>query len=474
MIAEAGDKSAKPAPGKYTKPQEDARRYVEQHSLERFLAQILNGVVQARPAKPRVWMIKFLAERCSPQELQEAGISVKGLHKSQVTRSASPRQLDVLDPEADGRRDSLKSGADTAGASASPAKAGAEQPTEAPEVCVSSGRKATRLTQDDGDGERPQELNRTISQESEFKPPERDDQVKKAEQPEKELGSVDRGKAMVQISDPEETRTAWREVRNWEELREKLESGLPLPTATTEGFEHPGGGPRWLADHLAKEPEEAVSRLRELSDTRGSFLYAADADGHNLAMALAERMGEGPWIDYITDRGICTRSAQDQSGKTVGDYARKFAGESGGVGSSQPRADPKAVAESARESVAGAILQTPDRRVVDEAGRELEKPASGPMLVTEAQLRAAFDVADVDGVLFLNQKVAEELRVSLGLPKRAFGDPEGWQDERISLDEMLAALRERELLVERESMASEGTSQPTPQTAEADYDDEGC
>lgn len=392
MNSEAAEKAAKPAPGKYTKPQEDARRYVEQHSLERSLAQILNGVVQARPAKPRVWMIKFLAERCSPQELQEAGISVKGLHKSQVLRPASP--------QADGRRDSAS---DRSPSKDSPAKAASEQAAEAAEAGGSSGRKANRQAQDEADGERPQELNRSSSKESQasqVKLPEQDDQAKTADEAEEEeLGSADHGKKAVQISDLEETR----------------------------------------ADPATPEALEAPSHVPEATPSPSSDLEAGAEGGS-------------------------------------------------GAGSSQPRAaDPEVAAESARKSIVGAILQTPDRGVADEGGRELEGPTRG--LVTEAQLparkgvpewqlRTAFDEADVDGVLFLNQESAEEVRVSLGLPEGAFGDPEGWQDERISVDQMMAALRERELLLVEKaaSMASEGAaaSQPTPQTAEADDGDEGC
>ena len=65
-------------PAKYTKAQEDAKKYMESHNLERLVAIMLNHCIQRKSGNPKVFMIKFLMERCSAQELTEAGVIGKG------------------------------------------------------------------------------------------------------------------------------------------------------------------------------------------------------------------------------------------------------------------------------------------------------------------------------------------------------------------------------------------------------------
>merc|ERR1712224_443674 len=59
---------------KFTKAQEDAKRYVDSHDLEHFITQMLNRTVQQRPENPKVFMLEFMANQIGEAILKEHGI----------------------------------------------------------------------------------------------------------------------------------------------------------------------------------------------------------------------------------------------------------------------------------------------------------------------------------------------------------------------------------------------------------------
>ncbi len=76
-----------PAPGQLTKAQEEAQRYVDEHGLDRLVTKMMNGMIAEKPEDPKLYMMKWLAERCNDDQLQLAGMVRTG---GGAARSISP------------------------------------------------------------------------------------------------------------------------------------------------------------------------------------------------------------------------------------------------------------------------------------------------------------------------------------------------------------------------------------------------
>ena len=59
-----------------SRAQEKAKSYIEEHSLEKIISEMLNSLVHAREQKPVIFMIKYLASMVTEAELKEHGIEV--------------------------------------------------------------------------------------------------------------------------------------------------------------------------------------------------------------------------------------------------------------------------------------------------------------------------------------------------------------------------------------------------------------
>lgn len=66
------------APKKLNKAQAKAKEYVSKHKIEKLIAEMVNSLVHTRDKKPIVYMIKYLANYCTQEELEQSGISVSG------------------------------------------------------------------------------------------------------------------------------------------------------------------------------------------------------------------------------------------------------------------------------------------------------------------------------------------------------------------------------------------------------------
>mmetsp|Transcript_3897 Transcript_3897/g.12604 ORF Transcript_3897/g.12604 Transcript_3897/m.12604 type:complete len:87 (-) Transcript_3897:64-324(-) len=66
-----------------TMQQQEAKDYVTQHGLDRLVTKLMNSVIQDKPGDPKVFMMRWLAERSSLDQLQRAGL--------QHARSPSPK-----------------------------------------------------------------------------------------------------------------------------------------------------------------------------------------------------------------------------------------------------------------------------------------------------------------------------------------------------------------------------------------------
>lgn len=64
---------------KLSKSQQEAKAYIDAHHLEKQVGEMLNSLVQAKDPSPTIFMIKYLAGQCSPEELYENGVSVQGV-----------------------------------------------------------------------------------------------------------------------------------------------------------------------------------------------------------------------------------------------------------------------------------------------------------------------------------------------------------------------------------------------------------
>jgi hypothetical protein len=57
-----------------SRAQEKARLFIEEHKVEKVISEMLNSLVHARDPQPIIFMIKYLANLVSEQELNENGI----------------------------------------------------------------------------------------------------------------------------------------------------------------------------------------------------------------------------------------------------------------------------------------------------------------------------------------------------------------------------------------------------------------
>lgn len=267
---------------KFAKAQEEAKKYVDQHNLERFVTQMMNGMIQAKPADPKVYMIRFIAERMPAEKLEASGIFVEGLPPP-----TSPKQAK----------------------SKSPPKAGV---TAASSDAAAEGTRPSK-----GDSElKAEELGGGAA--ASIAASIRADIMAQAPAP-----AAETTLPKPQSADSETHR--WAQVEEWEQLTRLLDEGVQLPPpGATEKL----GGPKWLASLMAgKNEEQTLGRLKWLSQKHGSYLFLVDSDGTNLAMAISGRMGgEGQWNDWLFDRGICNKDAKDATGKSLQDWAKSSAG----------------------------------------------------------------------------------------------------------------------------------------------------
>merc|ERR1719171_643559 len=71
-------------------------------------------------------------------------------------------------------------------------------------------------------------------------------------------------------------------------------------------------------------PEKVVERLEWLSQQPNVELPTGDAGSTDLAMALSQTVGRGPWLQWLYERGLCQEGATDGNGRTVEDYVADF------------------------------------------------------------------------------------------------------------------------------------------------------
>eukprot|EP00397_Hematodinium_sp_SG-2012_P035378 GEMP01038051.1.p1 GENE.GEMP01038051.1~~GEMP01038051.1.p1 ORF type:complete len:369 (+),score=130.99 GEMP01038051.1:28-1107(+) len=64
---------------RHCKAQEEARKYLDTHNLERLFTQMINQMLFTKPTNPKVELILFLAERVPVAQLHENGISLQGV-----------------------------------------------------------------------------------------------------------------------------------------------------------------------------------------------------------------------------------------------------------------------------------------------------------------------------------------------------------------------------------------------------------
>ena len=61
-----------------SKAQEKARSFIEEHNVEKVISEMLNSLVHARDPQPIIFMIKYLSNLVTEQELNDNGIQVSG------------------------------------------------------------------------------------------------------------------------------------------------------------------------------------------------------------------------------------------------------------------------------------------------------------------------------------------------------------------------------------------------------------
>lgn len=270
---------------KFAKAQEEAKKFVDQHNLERFVTQMVNGMIQSKPADPKIYMIRFIAERCPPEKLEENGIYIEGLPRSPVSPQSGKKAMSLPNDQA------------------SPAKA--EDVTEA-------GPKAEEL------GARASASGSSLDRASSIAASIRAD-VEKVPPPAPAGGAANPPAPSSADSDTER----WANVTEWEQLTHLIENenaNLPPPGATATI-----GGVKWLASLLVGEPpsDQTLDRLKWISQRCGSYLFQVDSDGTNLAMAMSGLAGDGPWNEWLFDRGICFPSTKDAAGNSVQEWAER-------------------------------------------------------------------------------------------------------------------------------------------------------
>eukprot|EP00931_Biecheleriopsis_adriatica_P010039 TRINITY_DN111133_c0_g1_i1.p1 TRINITY_DN111133_c0_g1~~TRINITY_DN111133_c0_g1_i1.p1 ORF type:complete len:146 (+),score=18.82 TRINITY_DN111133_c0_g1_i1:55-492(+) len=62
--------------GKYSKATEDAKRYADQHDLERLVTQMVNSLMANKPEDPQTHMLRWLLEQTSPEQARAAPVKI--------------------------------------------------------------------------------------------------------------------------------------------------------------------------------------------------------------------------------------------------------------------------------------------------------------------------------------------------------------------------------------------------------------
>mmetsp|Transcript_22958 Transcript_22958/g.53712 ORF Transcript_22958/g.53712 Transcript_22958/m.53712 type:complete len:85 (+) Transcript_22958:101-355(+) len=78
-----------------TKAQEEAQRYVDEHEIDRLVTKMMNALIAEKPEDPKLFMIKWLSDRCSSKSLQEVGLK-------RVARGPMPKKTESLVPATQG------------------------------------------------------------------------------------------------------------------------------------------------------------------------------------------------------------------------------------------------------------------------------------------------------------------------------------------------------------------------------------
>jgi len=63
---------------KLNKAQAKAQEFVQKHKIEKLISEMVNSLVHTRDKKPVIYMIKYLSNYCTQEELEENGITVQG------------------------------------------------------------------------------------------------------------------------------------------------------------------------------------------------------------------------------------------------------------------------------------------------------------------------------------------------------------------------------------------------------------
>ena len=80
---------------KLSKAQIEAKTYIENNSLEKIIGDMLNALVYSKDPYPTVFMIKYLANLASSNELADHGISISSVAN---TAKSEPRPIEVTMP----------------------------------------------------------------------------------------------------------------------------------------------------------------------------------------------------------------------------------------------------------------------------------------------------------------------------------------------------------------------------------------
>lgn len=63
-----------PMPQNLTRAQEEAQRYVDETGIDRIVTKMMNAIISEKPDDPKLFMMKYLSERLTDDELELAGI----------------------------------------------------------------------------------------------------------------------------------------------------------------------------------------------------------------------------------------------------------------------------------------------------------------------------------------------------------------------------------------------------------------
>lgn len=62
--------------GKYARAADDAKAWAEEHDLERLITRMVNSTVTEKPSDPHCYMMRYLLESCTPEQVRQAGVKV--------------------------------------------------------------------------------------------------------------------------------------------------------------------------------------------------------------------------------------------------------------------------------------------------------------------------------------------------------------------------------------------------------------